>query len=41
MTGGRERTRAAYEALLKPAGFRLQRIIPTPSGYSVVEALLE
>jgi len=40
ITGGRERTRGAYEALLKPAGFRLERIIPTPSGYSVVEAVL-
>ena len=38
VTGGRERTPSEYEALLKAAGFRLERVIPTPSQYSVVDA---
>ena len=38
VTGGRERTPSEYEALLKAAGFRLERIVPTASRYSVVEA---
>jgi O-methyltransferase domain len=38
VTGGRERTPAEYEALLNPAGFRLNNVISTPSPYSVVEA---
>ncbi|MEB3331557.1 MAG: methyltransferase [Synechococcaceae cyanobacterium] len=37
--GGRERTPADYAALLERAGLRLQRIVPTPSPVSVVEAL--
>ena len=37
-TGGRERTDAEYEALLAAAGFALERIIPTPSGYSVIQS---
>jgi hypothetical protein len=38
VTGGRERTPSEYEALLEAAGFRLERIVPTPSQYSIVEA---
>lgn len=38
-TGGRERTPSEYAALLTAAGFRLQQVIPTPSQYSVVEAV--
>ena len=38
MTGGRERTAAQYDALFRAAGFRLTRVVPTPSGPSVVEA---
>ena len=38
VTGGRERTPSEYEALLSGAGFRLERIIPTPSQYSIIEA---
>jgi hypothetical protein len=38
VTGGRERTRSEYEALLASEGFRLERIIETPSQYSVIEA---
>jgi O-methyltransferase domain/Dimerisation domain len=39
MTGGRERTVAEHEALLASAGFRLERAIPTPSPYTVIEAI--
>jgi len=38
ITGGRERTPSEYEALLDDAGFRVERIVPTPSRYSIVEA---
>ena len=38
VTGGRERTPAEYEVLLRAAGFRFERIVPTASQYSVVEA---
>jgi hypothetical protein len=36
--GGQERTQAEYEALLAKAGFRLERVVPTESAVSVVEA---
>ena len=36
--GGRERTRRQYEKLLASAGFRLNRVIPTASHLSIVEA---
>jgi hypothetical protein len=39
LTGGRERTPSEYETLLEPAGFRIERIVPTLSPYSVVEAI--
>jgi hypothetical protein len=38
VTGGRERTPSEYEALLARAGFRLERIMATPSQYSIIEA---
>jgi hypothetical protein len=38
-TGGQERTEAEYGALLGKAGFRLNRVVPTASAVSVVEAL--
>jgi O-methyltransferase domain/Dimerisation domain len=38
MTGGRERTRTEHQQLLAGAGFRLERVIPTASPYSLVEA---
>ncbi len=38
VTGGRERTAAQHEALLSAAGFRLARVLPTASQYSIVEA---
>ena len=37
--GGQERTEAEYAALLGKAGFRLNRVVPTESVVSVVEAL--
>lgn len=38
MTGGLERTAAEYGSLLEQAGFRLERVVPTASPFSVVEA---
>jgi hypothetical protein len=39
MEGGKERTRDEYGALLDVAGFRLTRVIPTKSPYSVIEGV--
>ena len=39
ITGGRERTEMEYAALLSSAGFRLRRVIGTPVGESVIEAV--
>jgi hypothetical protein len=39
VTGGRERTEAQHTALLAAADFRLLRVLPTGSEYSLVEAL--
>ena len=39
ITGGRERTAAEYDALFQAAGFALARVLPTPAGPSVVEAV--
>ena len=38
MLGGMERTAREYESLLARAGFRLTRIVPTASPFSVIEA---
>lgn len=38
--GGQERTEQEYGALLAKAGFRLERVVPTESAASVVEAFL-
>ena len=38
--GGQERTGDEYGSLLGKAGFRLNRVVPTPSAVSVVEAVL-
>jgi hypothetical protein len=38
MTGGVERTREEYAALLRRAGFRMTRVVPTSSAVSVIEA---
>jgi len=40
VTGGRERTPSEYKDLLSRAGFRFERIIPTPSQYSIIEAFV-
>jgi len=39
LTGGRERTPEEYRELLAGAGFRLNRVTPTPTGMAVFEAL--
>ena len=39
LAGGRERTEAEYDALLQAAGFRLARVLPTPSPCFVIEAV--
>jgi SAM-dependent methyltransferase len=36
--GGRERTEEEFDFLLRTAGFRLERVIPTRSPFSVIEA---
>ncbi len=36
--GGQERTEAQYTELLAAAGFRLERVVPTASPYSILEA---
>jgi hypothetical protein len=38
LLGGRERTEEEYRRLLRGAGFRLERVIPTHSPFSVIEA---
>jgi SAM-dependent methyltransferase len=38
MTGGLERTAKEYETLFAKAGFRLSRVVPTESPFSVIEA---
>jgi hypothetical protein len=39
LLGGRERTAAEYDTLFRAAGFKLERVVPTPPGPSVVEAV--
>lgn len=39
LLGGRERTAAEYDTLFGAAGFKLGRVVPTPPGPSVVEAV--
>lgn len=39
MNGGRERTASEFEDLCTAAGFRLSRIVATPSRFSVIEAV--
>jgi hypothetical protein len=40
VTGGRERTRTSYAALLAAAGLHLERVVATRSEYSIVEAVV-
>jgi len=37
--GGEERTPSEYAELLEPNGFRVNRVVPTASAVSVVEAV--
>jgi O-methyltransferase domain/Dimerisation domain len=39
LLGSRERTAAEYDTLFRAAGFKLARVVPTPPGPSVVEAV--
>jgi hypothetical protein len=39
MTGGRERTKAEFTALLHAAGYKLTRIVPTLAPQCVIEAV--
>jgi hypothetical protein len=39
MTGGKERTATEYARLLEKTGFKLTRVIPTPSPMQIVEAI--
>ncbi|MDR4496484.1 MAG: acetylserotonin O-methyltransferase [Candidatus Scalindua sp.] len=39
VSGGQERTEREYRALFDSAGFQLNRIIPTPSGKSLLEGI--
>lgn len=39
MTGGRERTEAEFRQLYEASGFRLERVVPTESPFSVIEGL--
>ena len=39
VTGGCERTIPEYKSLFSNAGFRLNNVVTTPSGFSVIEAL--
>ena len=39
MAGGRERTEAEFAAIFDAAGYRLSRIVPTPSPTSIIEAV--
>jgi O-methyltransferase len=41
VTGGLQRTAQQYESLLGVAGFRMERVIQTPTGISIVEAVPE
>jgi hypothetical protein len=40
-TGGRERTEAEFASLFRAAGLKLNRIVPTKSLFSVLEAVPE
>ena len=39
MTGGRERTTSEFKALFEAAGFRLTRVVPTDSEFSLIEGV--
>jgi len=39
LTGGKERTQEQFRELLIGSGFRLNRVLPTPAGVSIIEAM--
>jgi hypothetical protein len=39
LTGGKERAEGEFRELLTSSGFRLNRVLPTPAGISVIEAM--
>ena len=39
MTGGRERTEAEFRKLYQDSGFKLTRVVPTESPFSVIEGV--
>lgn len=39
LTGGKERTEEEFRELLTSSGFRLNRVLPTPAGISIIEAM--
>ena len=39
MTGGRERTEREYSEMFEAAGFHLERVIPSPTGFSWLEGV--
>jgi len=39
MTGGRERTETEWRSLLQKAGYKIERILPTESFLSIIEAV--
>jgi cyclopropane fatty-acyl-phospholipid synthase-like methyltransferase len=39
MTGGRERTESEFRKLYEEAGFKLSRVVPTESPFSVIEGV--
>ena len=39
MTGGTERTEAEYRQLLGNSAFQLERVVPTKSPFSIIEAV--
>ena len=39
--GGRGRTEAEFDALLAAAGLRRSRTVPTPTGFAVIEAVVD
>jgi hypothetical protein len=38
-TGGRVRSEAEFRSLYAAAGFKLTRIVPTQTGFSVIEGI--
>jgi hypothetical protein len=39
LAGGLERTERQYRELVEAAGFRVERIVPTPSAFSLIDAV--